>query len=191
MYSIIWKADTIFIFFCFDLGSTGFGKDIKSKGGNPIGPSRVIISLFKSCRWRGTLFFILKLSWDFDLVFPVSSPLLTDLTFCWTLGYPQTLPRNTWIVKMGLESIFPIFFCKHFNVGLSVVYRYQNIWRKQILLKPEHSQMPRTRQGPDLQNIFLRGAHYPLGPGPSFGSILVMVGNLLGLWGADVSLSIQ
>ena len=26
---------------------------------------------------------------------------------------------------MTLDSVFPIFFCKHFNVGLSVVYRYQ------------------------------------------------------------------
>ena len=33
---------------------------------------------------------------------------------------------------MGLASVFPIFFCKHFNVGLSVVYRYENIWRKNL-----------------------------------------------------------
>ena len=26
---------------------------------------------------------------------------------------------------MTLDSVYPIFFCKHFNVGLSVVYRYQ------------------------------------------------------------------
>ena len=86
----------------------------------------------------------------------------------------QTLPKSTWkpekVGKMGLASVFPIFFCKHFNVGLSVVYRYENIWRKN-LKKHEHLQMPRTWQGPDLQNIFLWGAHNPFRAGLCFSRI--------------------
>ena len=44
---------------------------------------------------------------------------------------------------MTLDSVFPIFFCKHFNVGLSVVYRYQNML-KTFLFKHEPLQKTYT-----------------------------------------------
>ena len=44
---------------------------------------------------------------------------------------------------MTLDSVYPIFFCKHFNVGLSVVYRYQ-IMLTTFLFKHEPLQMVYT-----------------------------------------------
>ena len=69
---------------------------------------------------------------------------------------------------MGLEQVFPIFYCKHFNVGLSVVYRYIEdsdqmfVWNTHMHI---HPQMSCQWQGPDIQSIFLWGPLYPLRKG--------------------------
>ena len=72
---------------------------------------------------------------------------------------------------MGLEAVFPMFYCKHFNVGLSVVYRYIEVSDQMFVWNTHmhiHPQMSCPWQGPDIQNIFLWGPLYPLRPGLHF-----------------------